>query len=134
MELTQDTIYEMAPFAKTLGVLFPVLQPDEVRADLELGPELSTAGGGLHGGAIMSVCDLAAAVLVGLNLPAGTRWTTAESTSYFLRPVASGGARATARPIKLGRTTLAVSVDVVDHDDRLCARTTQLLMAAQQHR
>lgn len=35
MQLTQDAIYEMAPFAKTLGVLFPVLRTDEVHAELE---------------------------------------------------------------------------------------------------
>lgn len=129
MELTQDAIYEMAPFAKTLGVLFPVLGADEVRADLGVSSGLSTTGGGLHGGAIMSVCDLAAAVLVGLNLPDGSSWTTAESTSYFLRPVVTGGARATARPIKLGRSVLTVEVEVVDHDGHLCARTSQLLIA-----
>ncbi|WP_170926905.1 PaaI family thioesterase [Mycobacterium avium] len=132
MQLTQDTIYELAPFARTLGVLFPQLGPDEVHAELDLIPNLSTTGGGLHGGAIMSLCDLAAAVLVGLNLPDGIGWTTAQSTSYFLRPVTSGGARARARPIKLGRSVLNVGVEVVDHDDRLCAHTSQLLIAQPQ--
>ena len=127
MNLTQDTIYDMAPYAKTLGLTFPTITPDEVVSELALAPKLSTMGGGLHGGAVMSACDLAAAILVGINVPTGASWTTAESTTYFLRPVVNGGARAHATPLRLGRTLTSVSVDVVDFDGRLCARTTQLV-------
>ncbi|MDP0398151.1 PaaI family thioesterase [Tsukamurella strandjordii] len=128
MKITEDAIYAMAPFARTLGARFPSIAADEVRAELDLDPSLSTMGGGLHGGAIMSLCDLAAAVLVGLNLPEGTGWTTVESHTHFLRPVLDR-AVAVAVPLKLGRTVLSVEVTVTDAAERLCARTSQLLIA-----
>ena len=128
MQLTQDTIYELAPFARTLGVEFPHLDPDQVRAELATDPSLSTTGGGLHGGAIMSLCDLAGAVCVGLNLPEGTGWTTAESTTTFLRGVHGARATAVAAPVKLGRSLINVEIDLYDDTERHCARTSQVLL------
>lgn len=46
MELTHERIYEMAPFVKTLGIEFPVLTPESVRAELSARPELATLGEG----------------------------------------------------------------------------------------
>ena len=131
MQLTQQTIYEMAPFARTLGVEFSALEPERVRAELATDPSLSTTGGGLHGGAIMSLCDLAGAVCVGLNLPENTGWTTAESTTAFLRGVHGTRASAVAAPVKLGRNLIHVEIDVYDDADRHCARTRQVLLVAQ---
>ncbi|ADG80081.1 Thioesterase superfamily protein OS=Tsukamurella paurometabola (strain ATCC 8368 / DSM / CCUG 35730 / CIP 100753 / JCM 10117 / KCTC 9821 / NBRC 16120 /NCIMB 702349 / NCTC 13040) OX=521096 GN=Tpau_3502 PE=3 SV=1 [Tsukamurella paurometabola] len=128
MRLTDDDIFAMAPFARTLGVRFPAIDTAEVRAELDLAPPLSTMGGGLHGGAIMSLCDLAAAVLVGLNLPDGSDWTTVESHTHFLSPVLDRTANAVAQPLKLGRTVLSVEVTVTDAAGVLCARTSQLLI------
>jgi acyl-coenzyme A thioesterase PaaI-like protein len=51
-------IHQFAPFAATLGVSFIELTPARVQAHLAARHELSTLGGGLHGGAIMSVCQL----------------------------------------------------------------------------
>ncbi|MCL2583861.1 MAG: PaaI family thioesterase [Streptosporangiales bacterium] len=128
MELTQDRIYEMAPFAKTLGIEFPVLTPESVRAELSTRPELSTLGGGLHGGAVMSLSDLAGAVCTGLNIPEGSGWTTVESTTYFLRPVRKDEtAAAVAKPVKLGRSLINVEIDLFDSTGKHCARTTQVL-------
>jgi uncharacterized protein (TIGR00369 family) len=118
-------IYQFAPFAATLGVSFTELTPTRVQAYLAGKPELSTLGGGLHGGAIMSVCDLASAVCAALNVDEGNVWSTAESTTYFLRPV-RGAATATATPIKLGKSLITVKTEVHD-DDRLCAYTMQML-------
>ncbi len=129
MELTQDAIHQMAPFAKTLGVEFPRLSTAEVRARLTNQPGLSTLGGGLHGGAIMSLCDLAGAVCVGLNIDDGASWTTIESTTYFLRPVRrNSAATAVAKPVKVGRGLVNVEVDVFDDSERHCARTSQVLL------
>jgi 1,4-dihydroxy-2-naphthoyl-CoA hydrolase len=118
-------IYSVAPFAATLGVTFPELTASRVTAHLAATDELSTLGGGLHGGAIMSVCDLASAVCVALNVEDGHIWSTAESTTYFLRPVRRA-ATATATPIKLGRSLVTVRVEVHDAD-KLCAYTTQMV-------
>jgi len=118
-------IRQFAPFAATLGVNFIELTPARVQAHLAVKHELSTLGGGLHGGAIMSVCDLASAVCAALNISEGNAWSTVESTTYFLRPVRSA-ATATAIPIKLGKSLITVKTEVHD-GDKLCAYTTQML-------
>ncbi|KQY02949.1 hypothetical protein ASD37_25735 [Mycobacterium sp. Root135] len=126
MDITEDQIYALAPFAATLGIRFPTLTPDRVQAVLPTTHELSTLGGGLHGGAVMSVCDVASAVCVALNVDEGCVWSTAESTTYFLRPVRST-ATATSTPLKIGRTLATVRTEVHDDADELCAHTTQMV-------
>jgi 1,4-dihydroxy-2-naphthoyl-CoA hydrolase len=132
VELSPELIYEMAPFARTLGVEFPRLDPDEVHARLAVDHRLSTLGGGLHGGAVMSLCDLAGAVCAGLHVRDGAGWTTVESTTYFPRAVRGRAAGAVARPVKVGAGLINVDVDVYEdgpgRDRRHCARTSQLLL------
>jgi uncharacterized protein (TIGR00369 family) len=128
MDMNEELIYQLAPYAATLGVTFPELTASRVKALLPHRHELSTLGGGLHGGAIMSLCDLASAVCVALNIDDGDFWTTAESTTYFLRPIRAGAtATATAIPIKLGKTLITVKIEVHDETHKLCAYTTQML-------
>jgi uncharacterized protein (TIGR00369 family) len=62
-----------------------------------------------------------------LNLPAdSTGTTTIESTTHFLLAVRGGHALAVSRPLHAGGTTIVVETDVLDAEDRLCARTTQV--------
>jgi 1,4-dihydroxy-2-naphthoyl-CoA hydrolase len=125
VHITEEMIYDFAPFAATLGVSFLELTATRVQAHLPAKHGLSTLGGVLHGGAIMSVCDLASAVCVALNIDDGNIWSTAESTTYFLRPV-QDAATATATPIKLGKSLITVKTEVHDAD-KLCAYTTQMV-------
>lgn len=127
MTLTAEQVYDLAPFVRTLGVELDAMAPDEVRARLPWAVERTTAGGGLHGGALMSLADAAGAVCAVLNLPAdATGTTTIESTTHFLRAVRDGHAEAVSRPLHAGGTTVVVETDVLDADGRLCARTTQV--------
>ncbi|MBY0443559.1 MAG: PaaI family thioesterase [Mycobacteriaceae bacterium] len=126
MQITEEMIYHFAPFAATLGITFPELTADRVQAHLPARHELSTLGGGLHGGAIMSICDVASAVCVALNIDDGNMWSTAESSTYFLRPVRNA-ATATAIPIKLGKSLVTVKTEVHDNAGKLCAYTTQMV-------
>lgn len=128
VHLTEEMIDQFAPFAATLGASFLQLTPARVQAHLTAKHELSTLGGGLHGGAMMSVCDLASAVCAALNVAEGNTWCTAESTTYFLRPVRSA-ATATAVPIKIGKSLITIKTEVHD-GDRLRAHTTQMLHIA----
>jgi uncharacterized protein (TIGR00369 family) len=101
------------------------MEPSEVRAVMPWTQERSTIGGGLHGGALMALADVAATVCAWLNAPAGSGTVTTQSSSSFLRPVA-GDATAIARPLRAGRSIVAVDVDVLDPDGRLCVRVTQV--------
>ncbi|MFD4640086.1 PaaI family thioesterase [Lentzea sp. NPDC058436] len=122
MDVTQEMVEGMAPYVKTLGVKFVRLEPHETVAELEGGHAVSTIGGGMHGGALMALADMTATVCSVLN--AGSVTTTADATSHFLRPL-TGTARATARPLRVGRRLVVVVVDVTDADGALCLHVVQ---------
>ncbi|CAM5244433.1 1,4-dihydroxy-2-naphthoyl-CoA hydrolase [Streptomyces alboniger] len=87
------------PFAEHLGITFAEAGPGRVEGTLPWSAELCTAGGVLHGGAVMSLTDTVGAVCAFLNLPDGAITSTIESKTNFLRAVRSGAARAVARPL-----------------------------------
>lgn len=127
MDLTAAQIVEMVPFARTLGVEFTSLSDEAVEARLLLRPELSTLGGGLHGGAIMGLTDLVGAVTAALDLSDGDTWTTVESTTNFYRAVHGEHVIARGAATKTGKSLIFVEVDVLSDNAALLARTSQLL-------
>jgi 1,4-dihydroxy-2-naphthoyl-CoA hydrolase len=129
LTLEAEDVYALAPYAKTLGVVFEELTQVSVRARLVHDVSLSTVGGGLHGGALMGLADVCAAVCAALNGPAGAAPATVESSTHFLRP-ARTSVVATARPLRLGRNAV-VEVDIHDTEGELCARVTQVVTAIQ---
>jgi 1,4-dihydroxy-2-naphthoyl-CoA hydrolase len=124
MTYTAEELYDLVPYAKTLGMEFTGLEPGRVVVELPWSRDLTTTGGGLHGGALMSLCDVAGAVCAGLNGGPGAVPSTAESCTHFMRPV-RGRATATARPLKAGRTLVVVEIDLTGESGELAVRTTQ---------
>jgi uncharacterized protein (TIGR00369 family) len=116
---------EAMPFGATLGIEWLVSAKNEVRGRLAHREELTTAGGILHGGAVMALADAAGAICAYLNLPDGANTVTIESKTNFLRAVRGGHVDAVARPVHVGRTIILVETDVLDADGRLAARVTQ---------
>jgi 1,4-dihydroxy-2-naphthoyl-CoA hydrolase len=123
--LTNEEIYELAPFARLLGVEFDELSPESVKARLPYRPELATMGGAMHGGALMGLADLSIATCVGLNIKPGYFMTTAESTTYFLRAVRGGSAISIARPVKVGSSLVVAEADIYSDNGTHCARVCQ---------
>ncbi|MGW5971651.1 PaaI family thioesterase [Streptomyces sp. NPDC055186] len=113
------------PFATRLGIELHEATPDRAVGSLPWSPESCTAGGILHGGALMALADSVGAVCAYLNLPPGAGTSTVESKTNFLRGVASGRAHATARPLHVGGTLVVVQTDLRDDKDRLVGQTTQ---------
>ena len=114
------------PLARTLGIELLAASPEEVRARLGWAERLCTAGGVLHGGALMALADTAGAYCAFLNLPDGSGGTgTIESKTNFLRPVRGGHVEAVSRPLHAGRTTIVVDTDLFDAGGRRVARVTQ---------
>ncbi|MBA3788046.1 MAG: PaaI family thioesterase [Actinobacteria bacterium] len=114
------------PFGATLGLEIVAADPDEVRARLAWEEKLSTAGGILHGGALMSLADAAGAYLAFLNLPDGADGTaTIESKTNFFRAVREGHVHARSRLLHRGRTTIVVETDLHDDAEKHVARVTQ---------
>ena len=114
------------PFAGLLGVDVVSASPEEVRARLDWDESRCTAGGILHGGALMGLADSSGGLCAFLNLPDGASGTaTIESKSNFFRPVSDRYVEATSRVLHQGRTTIVVETELRDADGRLAAKVTQ---------
>lgn len=117
---------DLMPLARTLGVTFSRSTREEIRARLDWAPGLCTAGGLLHGGALMALADCTGAACAFLNLPdsaAGT--TTIESKTNFLRGVRDGYVESISTPLHIGRRVLVIETDVRDATGRAVARVVQ---------
>ena len=124
-ELTEIARSSM-PFTAELGLTMDTAAPDEVRARIAWEERLCTAGGILHGGALMALADAAGAYCAFLNLPDGGAGTaTIESKTNFFRAVREGHVEARSRPLHRGRTTIVVETDLFDGAGKHVARVTQ---------
>jgi len=124
-DLTQQ-VAAAAPFTTRLGMEFVTASPEEVRAQLAWDESLCTAGGALHGGALMAFADNVGGFCAFLNLPDGARGTaTIESKTNFFAAIRSGHVSAVSRPLHVGKRTIVVDTELYDDDARLVARVTQ---------
>lgn len=120
-----EQMLRLMPFALELGMVLDAAEAGEVRGRLAWAPERCTAGGVLHGGALMALADSLGAVCAFLNLPQGAQTTTLNSTTSFMRGVREGEVTAVARPLHAGRTVIVVQTDMVDDAGRRVAQVTQ---------
>jgi len=113
-------------FPGLLGVRLSELALDRVVANLLVRAELCTTGGVLHGGAHMAFADTLGAVGTVLNLGAGKRTTTTDSSTKFMA-AARLGSTVTGESIALhrGRTTMVWQTSIRSAEGRLCAVVTQ---------
>jgi len=113
-------------FPGLLGVRLSELAADRVVATLLVRAELCTTGGVLHGGAYMAFADTLGAVGTVLNLGAGKRTTTTDSSTKFIA-AARLGSTVTGESIALhrGRTTMVWQTSIRSAEGRLCAVVTQ---------
>ncbi|MFD0689454.1 PaaI family thioesterase [Actinomadura fibrosa] len=122
---TPDQIADAMPFARALGIVLDAAAPDAVTGHLDWAPDRCTAGGLMHGGALMALADTLGAACAFLNLPEGATTTTLESKTNFFRGVRSGRVRGVSAPLHVGRTSIVVQTDLFDADDRRIAQVTQ---------
>ena len=114
------------PYAATLGLELIAASKDEVRAAVAWDEELCTAGGILHGGALMGLADSTGGFCAFLNLPEGATGTaTIESKTNFFSAVRSGRVEARSRPLHRGSRTIVVETDLFDEGGKHVARVTQ---------
>ncbi|HEX4984831.1 MAG TPA: PaaI family thioesterase [Burkholderiales bacterium] len=120
-------------FPGLMGVRLTQLAPDKVTAEMEIRPDLCTTGGVLHGGAYMAFADTLGAVGTILNLGAGKRTTTTDSSTKFIAG-ARAGTKVTGESVALhrGRTTMVWQTSIRNADGKLCAVViqTQLVLDA----
>ena len=115
----------LMPFADELGVRVSSADKDEVRGTLDWRAELCTAGGVLHGGALMTFADSLGAICAFLNLPEGATTATIESKTNFFRGVRDGHVDGTSQPLHVGRSSIVVQTDLVDANGNGVAHVIQ---------
>ncbi|MFB4316992.1 PaaI family thioesterase [Actinomadura sp. 21ATH] len=120
-----DALIDAMPFARALGIEIDAAAPGEVTGRLAWAPDRCTAGGVMHGGALMALADTLGAACAYLNLPDGASTTTLESKTNFMRGVREGEVRGVARPLHSGRRFIVVQTDLYDAGDRRVAQVTQ---------
>jgi 1,4-dihydroxy-2-naphthoyl-CoA hydrolase len=124
--VTPEQIRDTMPLAVLLGIELLEAGPDLVRARMEWTPEHCTAGGLMHGGALMALADSCGGVCAFLNLPEGSVGTaTIESKTNFLRAVRDSAVLASTRPLHRGRTMIVLESELTRDDSSLVAKVTQ---------
>jgi len=105
--------FDDLPFARLIGIELDQINEGVATLGLEVRNDLMQNHGVVHGGAIASLIDTAAAFAILSVLP-GERVTTVDLTISYLRPLTTGRARATARVVRAGRRLITVSGEVLD--------------------
>lgn len=110
----------MSP-AQHLGELFDQIgfgrtdRPDgTVVWDLPVAPHVVNTSGGLQGGFIATLVDIAAGTAVLESGTTSTRIATSDLNLRYLRAIRSGTAQATAHIVHSGRRSVVVQVDVTE--------------------
>jgi uncharacterized protein (TIGR00369 family) len=113
-------------FPGLMGVRLTALAPDRVVAEMQVRPDLCTAGGILHGGAYMAFADTLGAVGTVVNLTDGKRTTTTDSSTKFIAGARLGTTvTGTSLALHRGRTTMVWQTTITNADGKLCAVVTQ---------
>jgi uncharacterized protein (TIGR00369 family) len=121
-----DNLAEIAPLAGTLGIELTHADADEVRGAMDWAEDRCTAGGVLHGGALMALADTLGGVCAFLNLPEGATTTaTVESKTNFFRAVREGRVEGVTRPLHVGRSFIVAQTNLYDSEQRHVAQVTQ---------
>lgn len=117
-------IFSRVPFARLLGLEFVGAERGSAAFALDAREDLMRMGGILHGGAVFSLLDTAAACAVHTLLGPGDRTVTVDLTVHFLRPFGSGRLHARARVLRAGRRIAFLSVEATDPTGVLIATAT----------
>ena len=119
-----ELVREM-PFAERLGIDVDSATREEVRGSVQWTEDLCTAGGVMHGGALVTLADSLGAICAFLNLPEGASTSTIESKTNFFRAVRNGRVSCRARPLHVGRSSIVVQSELSDDEGRPVALVIQ---------
>jgi len=118
-------LLSLMPFAGALGLDLVEADAQHAVGRLPWREDLCTAGGILHGGALMSFADTLGATVTFLGLPEGAGTATITSSTQLMR-AASGDVTGRTTVLHRGRSTVTVQTTLYDADDKVLAQTTQV--------
>ncbi|MBL8559737.1 MAG: PaaI family thioesterase [Hyphomonadaceae bacterium] len=114
------------PFSKLMGVEVTESSKERVVGTLVVREDLCTAGGILHGGAIMAFADALGAIGGFLNLEPGARTTTLESKTNFLGSAPVGmTVTGETTPVHVGKKTSVWSTRITNDKGKPIALVLQ---------
>lgn len=108
-----------------LGMRFVEVTPEKVVGELDIGENLTTVGGAVHGGTLMALADTVGAAGTAAM---GLRTATLESKTNFFAAATAGTVRAEATALHKGRRTHVWQTRVTDDRGRLLSLTIQTQM------
>jgi uncharacterized protein (TIGR00369 family) len=113
--------FAAVPYARLLGLELGEVDRGAVSIHLEVRDDLRQNQGVVHGGAVASLIDTAAAFAVLTQLEINEHVTTTDLTIHYLRPAGSGRLTARARIVRSGRRLFVLSVEVTHNEQILVA-------------
>ena len=116
--------FARVPYVGLLGFEFVRAERGAATFALEVREELTRMGGILHGGAVVSLLDTAAAFAVHTVIEPDARTVTVDLTVHFLRPASTGRIEAQARVLRRGRRVCILSVEARDATAEIVATST----------
>jgi 1,4-dihydroxy-2-naphthoyl-CoA hydrolase len=120
------------PFSDLMGIEIVEREKIRVVGRMLVRDDLCTSGGILHGGAYMAFADALGAIGGVLNLAPGTRTTTLESKTNFLRGAAVGSTvTGEATPLHIGRRSSVWQTKITNDEGKLMALVTQTQMTVE---
>jgi len=121
---------ENSPFVEHLGITVDAIDAGRARLSLPFSEALPTMGDTVHGGAVSSLIDTAAATAAwaGADVPERPKASTVALTVNFLSPARGQGVAADAAVIRRGSiTVIEVAVTAEDGTDVASALVTYRL-------
>lgn len=106
---------------ETLGIRALEVNADRVVLEMDVGPQVHQPMGLLHGGASAVMAESAASIGGFVNCSPDEYVVGVDLNITHLRPMRTGVLRATAEPVRKGRTLHVWSIDLVDQDGKKIA-------------
>ena len=130
MEARMDPLAQIAeslPYSKLLGIKLLEASKDKVVGVLLIRDDLCTAGGTMHGGCMMSFCDVLGATGAWLAIPEGAKGTTTidSNTSFLSGPPAGTLVTGVSLPVRIGRRLSVWQTEVTDPAGKKVCLVTQ---------
>lgn len=115
-ELGLENVYENT-IHEALNISFVEATPDRVVLEMEVGPRVYQPMGILHGGASAVLAESAASIGAFLNCKPGEESAVGTDLNIsHLRACSNGKVRATAIPVRKGRSMHVWTIDIVDDE------------------
>lgn len=102
-----------------LGIETVFVSPDKVVMQVEVGPKVHQPYGILHGGVSALLAEGAASLGGAVSVGPDHIVVGTELNCSHLRSMTGGVLRATATPVRKGRTVHVWNIELTDEDDRL---------------